>query len=60
MKPLAIARAPSACEVPLTIARILAQGVARAPAQEIVCGNVRLSYAKFAESQRPGAAGRAR
>jgi fatty-acyl-CoA synthase len=52
MKPLAIARAPSACEVPLTIARILAQGVARAPAQEIVCGNVRLSYAKLDERVR--------
>jgi fatty-acyl-CoA synthase len=36
MNPLAIACTPSACDAPLSIGQILAQGVARAPAQEIV------------------------
>ena len=36
MKELAIARTPSACDAPLSIGQILAYGVAKAPAQEIV------------------------
>ena len=39
MKELAIARTPSACDAPLSIGQILAYGVARAPAQEIVYGD---------------------
>jgi fatty-acyl-CoA synthase len=49
MNRLAIARTPSAVEPPLTIARILAHGVAKAPRQEIVYGNLRLTYSKLAE-----------
>jgi fatty-acyl-CoA synthase len=52
MNKLAIARTPSAVEPPLTIARILAHGVAKAPAQEIVYGNLRLTYSKLAERVR--------
>ncbi|HET7032387.1 MAG TPA: fatty acid--CoA ligase [Casimicrobiaceae bacterium] len=52
MNKLAIARSPSAVEPPLTIARILAHGVAKAPQQEIVYGNLRLTYAKLAERVR--------
>ena len=50
MNMLPITRTPGACEPPLTIAAILAHGVARAPAQEIVYGNIRRqTYAKLAE-----------
>ncbi|HET7098426.1 MAG TPA: fatty acid--CoA ligase [Casimicrobiaceae bacterium] len=52
MNKLAIARTPSAVEPSLTIARILAHGVARAPQQEIVYGNLRLTYSKLAERVR--------
>ena len=38
MNDLAIARTPSACDPPLSIGQILAHGIARAPAQEIVYG----------------------
>ena len=50
MNPLAIERTPSACDAPLTIGQILDQGVARAPAQEIVYADSRRhSYATLAE-----------
>jgi len=52
MNKLAIARTPSAVEPPLTIARIFAHGVAKAPQQEIVYGNLRLTYSKLAERVR--------
>ena len=43
MKQLAIVRTPAAHDAPLSIGQILAHGVARAPAQEIVYGD-RLRY----------------
>src|SRR4051794_30783842 len=50
MNPLAIARTPSARDVPLTIGSILAQGVAAAPQQEIVYGTQRRhTYAALVE-----------
>jgi fatty-acyl-CoA synthase len=50
MKDLAIARTPSACDAPLSIAQILAYGVAKAPEQEIVYADRRrYSYATLAE-----------
>ena len=50
MNPLAIERTPSACDAPLSIGQILDQGVARAPAQEIVYADSRRhSYATLAE-----------
>ncbi len=50
MNPLAIECTPSACDAPLTIGQILDQGVARAPAQEIVYADSRRhSYATLAE-----------
>jgi len=49
MNKLAIARTPSACDAPLTIAQILAHGVRKAPAQEIVYGELRQTYAQFGE-----------
>jgi fatty-acyl-CoA synthase len=52
MNQLAIARTPSACDTPLTIAQILAHGVAKAAAQEIVYANLRFTYAKLAERVR--------
>jgi fatty-acyl-CoA synthase len=52
MTTLAVARTPSACDAPLTIGHILAHGVARAPAQEIVYGTLRQNYAKLAERVR--------
>ena len=52
MNTLAIARTPSAVEPSLTIARILAHGVAKAPQQEIVYGSRRLSYSTLAERVR--------
>jgi fatty-acyl-CoA synthase len=53
MKDLAIPRTPSACDAPLSIGQILAQGVARAPAQEIVYADQRRhTYATFAERVR--------
>src|SRR5262245_15967626 len=41
MNNLAIARTPSACDPGLSIGQILASGIAKAPAQEIVYANVR-------------------
>src|SRR5499427_3119402 len=41
MNSLAIARTPSACDASLSIGQILAYGVAKAPAQEIVYADVR-------------------
>src|SRR5499425_378914 len=52
MNKLAIARTPSAVEPSLTIARILAHGVVKAPRQEIVYGDLRLTYSKLAERVR--------
>jgi len=52
MNKLAIERTPSACEPPLTIGRILAHGVAKAPGQEIAYGNLRLTYSMLAERVR--------
>ena len=53
MKSHAIARTASAHDAPLTIAHILANGVAAAPAQEIVYGErLRYTYAKLAERVR--------
>jgi fatty-acyl-CoA synthase len=50
MKELAPPRTPSAADTPLLIGRILAQGVATAPAQEIVyAGRLRYTYATLAE-----------
>ncbi len=50
MNPLAIARTPSACDASLSIGQILAYGVARAPAQEIVYADrLRYTYATLAE-----------
>jgi fatty-acyl-CoA synthase len=49
MNPNAIARTPSACDAPLSIGQILAHGVARAPAQEIVYADrQRFTYATLA------------
>src|SRR4030095_15692646 len=49
MNPLAIARTPSACDAPLSIGRILAYGIARAPKQEIVYADrTRYTYADLA------------
>jgi fatty-acyl-CoA synthase len=53
MKSLAIARTPSANDAPLSIAHILASGVAKAPTQEIVFGErLRYTYATLAERVR--------
>ena len=50
MKELAIARTPSADAAPLSIGQILAHGLAKAPAQEIVYADrVRYTYATLAE-----------
>jgi fatty-acyl-CoA synthase len=50
MNPLAIACTPSACDAPLSIGQILAQGVVRAPAQEIVYADrQRYTYKALAE-----------
>jgi fatty-acyl-CoA synthase len=50
MNPLAIACTPSACDASLSIGQILAYGVARAPAQEIVYGDrLRYTYKTLAE-----------
>ncbi len=50
MNPLAIACTPSACDASLSIGQILAYGVARAPAQEIVYADKqRYTYATLAE-----------
>jgi fatty-acyl-CoA synthase len=47
---LAIARTPSACDAPLSIGQILAHGIARAPAQEIVYADrQRYTYATLAK-----------
>jgi fatty-acyl-CoA synthase len=49
MNPLAIACTPSACDAPLSIGQILAQGVARAPTQEIVYADrQRITYTTLA------------
>ncbi len=53
MKDLAIARTPSACDAHLSIGQILAQGLAKAPTQEIVYGDVRrYTYTMLAERVR--------
>ncbi len=53
MKELAIARTPSACDAPLSIGQILAYGVAKAPAQEIVYADARRhTYTTLAERVR--------
>ena len=57
MNKLAIERTPSACEPPLTIGRILAHGVAKAPRQEIVYGNLRFTYSELAGRVRRLASG---
>jgi fatty-acyl-CoA synthase len=44
---------PSACDAPLTIAQILAHGVRKAPAQEIVYGRLRQTYAQLGERVTP-------
>jgi len=50
MNPLAIACTPSACDAALSIGQILAYGVARAPAQEIVYADrQRYTYTTLAE-----------
>jgi fatty-acyl-CoA synthase len=50
MKELAITRASSAYDAPLSIRQILEHGVAKAPKQEIVYGDrLRYSYVKLAE-----------
>jgi fatty-acyl-CoA synthase len=50
MNELAIARTPSANDAPLSIGQILAHGVARSPAQEIVYGDrLRHTYTTLAE-----------
>jgi fatty-acyl-CoA synthase len=49
MNDLAIHRTPSAHDAPLVIGQILARGVAQAPAQEIVHGSLRYSYATLSE-----------
>ncbi|HEV8500510.1 MAG TPA: fatty acid--CoA ligase [Casimicrobiaceae bacterium] len=58
MNPRNIARTPSAHDSPLSIGQILEQGVANAPAQEIVYGErLRFTYATLAERVRRLAAG---
>ena len=53
-----ISRTPSAHDSPLSIGQILEQGVAKAPAQEIVYGDrMRYTYATFAERVRRLASG---
>ena len=50
MNALAISRTPSACDAPLSIRQILANGCAAAPAQEIVYGDrLRYTYETLAE-----------
>src|SRR5579862_6522977 len=58
MNPGTIARTPSAHASPLSIAQILEQGVAKAPAQEIVYGErLRYTYLTLAERVRRLACG---
>ena len=53
MKAHAISRTPSACDAPLLIGQMLAHGVAKAPAQEIVYGDARrYTYTTLAERVR--------
>jgi len=53
MKQLAITRTPAAHDAPLSIGQMLAYGVARAPAQEIVYGEkLRYTYTTLAERVR--------
>ena len=58
MKELAIARTPSASDAPLSIGQILAYGVAKAPAEEIVYADARRhTYRTLAERVRRLASG---
>jgi fatty-acyl-CoA synthase len=57
MNAVTICRTPSAHDSPLSIGQILEQGVARAPAQEIVHGGLRYSYVTLAERVRRLASG---